>query len=779
VFDSTVGRDDLGPEEARKRFAAELTRLILKAESRWGRSLNRPELAKRLNISTGSLYAYLNGTTLPRSRILDHLIDEIGITGPEAGRLGTLRDAAEVAQRTRRGRTTTETTLVRLLPPQQLPPTTGQFVGRSMELSLLDELLGGAAEHPQPTIIVIDGTAGIGKTTLALYWSHRIRNRYPDGQLHVNLRGFDPGSPVDPEQALHGFLHALGVAATAIPADVDTKAALYRTLLAERRMLVVLDNARSSEHVRPLLPGTPTCTVVITSRDRLDSLIVREGAHRLSLDVLPHDDALALLARQITPARLAAEAAASDEIVRLCACLPLALSIVAARAANRARQPLTSLVDELRDMHGRLDVLGSPAADLDLRTVFQWSYTILPEPAARLFRLLGAHPGPDVDSYGCAALLGMTSQPRVLLDLLVASHIITEQRPGRFGFHDLLHAYAREQYDCGGPAERRAALDRLLDYYLNTAILANQHIQPCRTDELTRVEMVWPQPRIDSYAEAMAWFGDELPALQSMIMLAATHGFESHAWQLAWSFNVYLRRTGRRAERAAVHRIALDAALHAGDRTAYATTLRLLADALARLGQTRDSLDFLYTSLAEYHALDDADGMRQVHLSLTRVHEAEGHYVAALKHAEDALRLAHTAGNLLARADGLTAVSKQECLLGRHSRALSLGTQAFELYFQLGHSEGQADVLMNIGLAEHRLGRHDRAIAHYERSLKLDRQLGDRFWEAHALDHLADTHEAKGDHTQAHARRAEALAVLESLHHPDAESIRAKLTDHG
>jgi len=328
--------------------------------------------------------------------------------------------------------------------PQQLPAAARQFVGRDKEITALSALLDS---HASGTVIItaIAGTAGIGKTALATHWAHQAKDQFPDGQLHVNLRGFDPEQPMDPSQALHGFLLALGVAPSRIPADLDAIAALYRTLLAGRRMLIMLDNAHSPDHVRPLLPGTAGSLVIVTSRDRLDGLVVHEGAHRIALDLLSTQDAQALLARRVDHTRLTAEPTETAQLIELCARLPLALSIVAARAASQPALTIAHLVRDLRDERDRLDALDLGHLDLDLRAVFSRSYAFLSPSAARLFRLLGTHPGPDIDRHACAALLGDPARTPAALRELTAAHLLDEHTPGRLRFHDLLRVYAAEQ----------------------------------------------------------------------------------------------------------------------------------------------------------------------------------------------------------------------------------------------------------------------------------------------------------------------------------------------
>lgn len=775
--------EDLGL--LRERLAEQLSLLLIRRERQLGRPLGRAELARLINVSKSSLYAYLKGTTLPRTNVFDRLLTVLGADAAEMRVLSTLRDTIEVAQQRSRaagaerpqGDSWREPGAGQSVPlpvPRQLPPVTRYFAGRDAELGLLGRLLD-EADAAATVVGVIDGTAGVGKTTLALRWAHQVKGGYPDGQLHVNLRGFDPEGPVDPGEVLHRFLQALGVAPESIPASRDAKTALYRSLLADRRILVVLDNAASAADVRPLLPGTATCLVIVTSRDRLDSLVVREGAHRVTLDVLPYREALSLLERWLGPRRLAEQAAAADELMELCARLPLALSIVAARAAGRPGGSLEALAVRLRGVPDRLDALGAGAADLDLRKVFQASYALLPGPAARLFLLLGAHVGPDVDAHACAALLGAGAPPRADLDALTGAHMLTEQADGRFSSHDLLRAFARQLAGRLDEQARRAAIERVLDYYLCTAVRAGRHIEPCRAGELPEAGPRWPGPPIEDYAQAIAWFTAELPTLHATMEQAAAEGFDGHVWRLAWAATVFLRRTGRRAERVAVHRAGLAAAERIGDRVVSATSRRLLADGLARLGEHAEALELLESSLAECRALGDARGAFQAHLSLTRLHNATGAHVAALAHAEEALRSSADVGDLLARADALAAVTKQRERLGAHAGALPLGRRALDLYRRLGYWEGEADALRTIGGIERRLGRPEEAIARYERSLELDRRLGDRFWAAHVLDDLADAHEATGDPARARERREEALAIFESMRHPAAEAVRARL----
>lgn len=666
--------------------------------------------------------------------------------------------------------------------PHQLPANTRQFVGREQELRELMGLLDGARRTGTVVITALDGSAGIGKTTLALHWAHRVKDEFPDGQLHVNLRGFDPREPMDAGQALHGFLQALGVDANAIPVDLDSRAALYRSLLAERRMLIVLDNARSSDHVRPLLPASASCVVLITSRRRLDGLTVREGAYRIALDVLSRVDAMALLAARVGARRLEAEPAAAAELIELCARLPLALSIAAARAAGQPGLPLSALVGELRDERHRLDVLDLGDTDLSLRAVFSWSITVLSPAAAKLFRLLGVHPGPDIDLYACGALAGTTSRARELLNELnelTGAHLIAEYVPGRFRFHDLLRAYATEQSAQDEYAgERAEAAETILKFYLHLALLADRIIQPCRDGVVRDAEdeIRFDAPEFTTYRDGIAWFAEETGTLLALVTFAADHGFATYAWQLAWACTTFLRRTSRWNERVMVHRTALAATRRSGDRMGEATALRHLAPAIARLGHHDEALGYLREAAEIFASLDDDKGAVSAHLSWVRVFEAQQNHVKALDHARQAWRLVRDGDDLLALGSALTAMGKQLSLLGRQAEALPLSVEALGYYSTLGHPEGEADVLLNIGEIEQRLGHHEQALSRYQRSLDIDRSLGDRYWEAVALDHLGDALLATDDRPSAEYAWRQSLAIFIEVRRLEADRVRAKLS---
>nr|WP_311132556.1 NB-ARC domain-containing protein [Nonomuraea gerenzanensis] len=417
--------------------------------------------------------------------------------------------------------------------------------------------------------VVLTGMAGVGKTTLAIHWAHQVQSHFPDGQLYVDLRGFDPsGTPMEPTDAIQAFLDAFAIKPDQLPAGVHARAALFRSLLAGRRMLIVLDNARDAEQVRPLLPGAPGCLVVVTSRDQLTGLVAVEGAHAFVVDLLPKQDARLLLTRRSgaprghttdpAPAtdgasngagnRPTGEAAAVDEIVAYCGRLPLALSIAVARAVTSPRLPFTALAAELRGARARLDPFDGGEQATNVRAVFSWSYRRLSPPAARLFRLLGLHPGPDFAPAAAASLAGLPPQEaRPLVAELSRTNMLCERVPGRFAFHGLLRAYACElSHAQDTREERRTTLHRLLDHYLHSAHLAGRILRPGRSADAglrPALPLVTPETPAGRQ-EARTWFTAEHLVLLAAARRAAEEGFPLHARQLTWFLAVFLDHRG-------------------------------------------------------------------------------------------------------------------------------------------------------------------------------------------------------------------------------------------
>jgi DNA-binding SARP family transcriptional activator/tetratricopeptide (TPR) repeat protein len=663
--------------------------------------------------------------------------------------------------------------------PRQVPTGTGQFVGRTAELEALSGLLDLAASGETVVISAVGGTAGVGKTALAVHWAHQVSGRFPDGQLYVNLRGFDPsGSPVPPAEAIRDFLNAFQVPPTSIPAGLQAQAAMYRSLLAGRRMLVVLDNARDCEQVRPLLPGSAGCLVLVTSRSELPGLAAAEGAQPLTLDVLTDTEAHELLARRIGAARLAAEPGAAKELTELCAWLPLALAITAARAGARPGFALAALAAELRDARGRLDALATGEQATDVRAVFSWSYESLQAPAAQMFRLLGLHPGPDITAPAAASLAAIPlPQARRLLRELTRCHLLVEPAPGRYALHDLLRAYAAEQAHAkDGEPGCRAAIHRMLDHYLHTCHHAAHLMQPLRgTLALAPAQPGVRPEHLADHEEALAWFEAEHHVLLSAVSLAAETRFDTCAWQLPWSMATFLDWRGHWHDWAATQRTALAAVTRQGDQAAQATARRAFAAACIRLADYDEAHTHLTECLSIYAQLGDRAGESRIHRDLGNLSEYQGRYADALGHAELALSLSQAIADQAGQAAALTNAGSYHAMLGHYPQALVYCQQALELHRELGARYGEAHTWIGLGYIDHQLGNLTEAAASYEHALRLFRELGDRLYEATILDHLGDTHDAAGDPAAAcHAWR-QALAILEELQHTDADKLRAKL----
>jgi DNA-binding SARP family transcriptional activator len=445
--------------------------------------------------------------------------------------------------------------------PAELPADVPGFTGRARELAQLDRLTS-TPDASTVVIAVVSGTAGVGKTALATRWAHRARDRFPDGQLYIDLRGYDPEQPVSPSAALARFLRSLGLPGEQMPADADERAARYRSLLDGRRVLVLLDNAASVDQVRPLLPGAAGSAVVVTSRDNLPGLVVRHGARRLDLDVLHRDDALALL-RRLAGDGVDGDAAAAEELAAHCARLPLALRIAAELVHRRASATLASLVGELADHRGRLGLLSTGDPHSDIGVVFSWSYRDLPDRVARTFRLLGHHPGTDVDSHAVAALTGDgEALAREHLGLLAGSHLV--QRSGdRYAMHDLLRAYAKDLAVRAGEAGLPRAL---LDFYLHTAATAMDLLYPAERGRRPRVPA--PAGAVLTLREptALAWLDAERANLVATAVHAATHGQDWYPVQLAQVLLRYLESGGHYADAVSLHEHALRAAERIPDR---------------------------------------------------------------------------------------------------------------------------------------------------------------------------------------------------------------------
>ena len=663
--------------------------------------------------------------------------------------------------------------------PRQLPSAVAHFAGRAGELAALDGLLDDAGRTARGTMVIsaVAGTGGVGKTALAVRWAHAVAERFRDGQLYVNLRGFDPsGVPVTPDEAIRGFLDALGVPAERVPPDLDSKAALYRSLLAGQQVLIVLDNARDEQQVRPLLPAGPGCLVIITSRSRLAGLAAGEGARLLALDVLGHDEARQVLAARLG-GRAAAEPGAVDEIVRLCGRLPLALTVAAARAAARPRLPLADLAATLRDARGRLDALdvGDPA--MNVRAVLSWSAGRLGPAARRVFALLGLHPGPDITVAAAASLAGISplAADRAVQELAAAS-LLTEHRPGRYALHDLLRAYAAEHAEALDADARRTAVGRMLDHYLCTAHAAAMLLNPMREQVSPASPAAGVTPEtLAGHRQALAWFEAEHQVLSAAVALASGTGFDARAWQLSWAMADHLQGSGRWHELGAVQRTGLAAAARLGDLAGQAALSRRLGNACTMLGDYPQASAHLSESLQWYGRLGDRDGQARVHLEFCHIREGQDRLADALDHAEQALSHSRASGNKDSQAAALNNVGWFRARLGDYQQALDICREALAQSRELGSVYPEAAAWDNLGYAEHHLGNLTEAAACYQRSLALFRETGDLYCQAVILDHLGDNSRTAGDLDEAQKAWQQALDIFDDLQRPDTERVRAKL----
>ena len=670
--------------------------------------------------------------------------------------------------------------------PAQLPLDAPGFSGRHEELGILQAMLpaksagSGEAESGQTVpIVVISGTAGTGKTALAIRFGRHVAKRFPSGQLYVNLRGLDPATPpMESAEALRFFLDALGVPPYRIPADTQGRSALFRSMLDGKRMLIVLDNARNVAQVRPLLPGSPGSLVVVTSRNEMTGLVAAEGAVPVTLDVLSYAEAREMLVRRLGQDRAAAEPGAADEIISSCARLPLALAIAAGRAAGRSKRPLTELAAELRDARNRLDALAADDTVTNLRAVLSWSYDQLSEPAARMFRLFGVHPGPDISLSAAASLAGMArADAGAALRELTRTHMIAEYLPARFTFHDLLRAYAADQAERhDSDLERRAAVHRVLDHYLHTAMTASLRFSPGRSP----LQLADPQPGVlpadvADKDQAMAWFEAEVPVLLALIGHAGAHGFDTHAWQTPWTLSPFFSRRGRWRDYAVTQQTALAAARRLDDPLAQAHAHYLLGHAQAEMGDYAAADPNVRQALDMFRKLGDRANEAVVLNGLAGMLEKQERYPEALAVALDALRMLKAVGHWWTQAILENGVGWLYAHLGQYDRALTHCQRALSLHRDSGHRGGTADTLDSLGYVYLHLGDIAQAKAHYTKAIEAYREIGAPFGEGNSLAGLGDALLAGGDLGAAEAAWREAVAILDRLPHPLADEVRARL----
>jgi DNA-binding SARP family transcriptional activator/tetratricopeptide (TPR) repeat protein len=670
-------------------------------------------------------------------------------------------------------------TWIEIVRPAQLPPDIRGFAGREGELSRLDAAWR-MRSATAPVIVAVCGTAGVGKTTLVLHWGHQNADRFPDGQLYVNLRGFDPGATaMTAATAIRGFLDALGVEPKRVPLELDGQTALYRSMLAGKTVVVVLDNARDADQVRPLLPGSASAMVLVTSRNRLTQLIAGNNAVPLPVDTLSLADSRRLLAARVGQGSVAAEPEAARQIFVACAGLPLALSIAAAKA-QQSGFSLSRVAATLGDLDQRLDALDTgddPTSQI--RSAFSWSYATLDPAAARLFRVLGLHPGPDIDPAAAASLASEPlSSVRRNLSALVGAHLLAEHRPDRYEFHDLLRAYARDLAASVEPTEQReAATTRLIDHYLHTASAADTLVKPHRYPSPLPLATLTPGTQPESLRgreQALAWFAREQAVFPGLVRLTAQDR-PRLAFQLAWAFDTFLERQGLWEMRTTAWGMVSSILDAAAPPSVEATVHRILANTHNLCGRHTQARYHNERALDLYGRGGDLVGQAAVHTNLAYGWECEANLDRALQHGNLALKLSRLAGDKRAQALSLNSIGWYQAQLGNPALAAEHCREALALLKEIGDENGEAAVSDSLGYALHSMGRHAEAARCYESAVELYQRLGDRYYEADTLVHLGDAFAAQGQHTQATAKWRQALQILDELGHSESALVRERL----
>ncbi|WP_353946833.1 tetratricopeptide repeat protein [Streptomyces sp. HUAS MG91] len=728
-------------------------------EARQRSLLTLENLAEASGVSVRAISDMERGKSVPRQATLRELMDALALDDSRRQALtrASVRRTEEV--------------------PRQLPPDPAVFRGRDEAMTAARHITSQISVRGAHVVIgAVGGMAGVGKTTLAVHWAHRIADGFPDGQLYVNLRGFEAsGRPMDPEEALGRFLSALGVPSGEMPSTVEARSVLFREKCSSRRLIVVLDNARDAEQVRPLLPASAGCLTIITSRNQLSGLAASEGASRISLDVWTRDEALAALAARIGEERCGAEPEAAARLVELCGFLPLAVAIVGAQLSAAPRMALSRGVHELLESLPRLDALSTDDQQVDVRAVFSWSYRALTADSARFFRHLAVHPGPAVSTEAAASLaaVGMPTARRYLRELVSAS-LLSRDAEGRYVMHDLVRAYGAELLE-REQDDRSGAETRLLDYLRHNA----------HTARLIMDTRPWEEPphspapgvvqvAIADRAEAMDWFhqedaavtaglhtgGDDPRLLRPRIELI-------HTWQS------YLIVTGRWAEQLTIQRIGLDAALVLDDPSAIAKTSAPLARALVLTGQDDLVDEQVELMRAQLDRLDPKMRAHTEHNLAWVLHRLRRH-AESVRHSRNALAVYRTLPQRNDVARALNDLGWRLVQIGEYQEALACCEEALPVFQSNGNLCDEAATWDSIGYARQSLGDVGGAIADYRKSLAILEEVFDPYNQADVLDRLAAAHLHLGDEEQARAGWLRAAALLQSLGSPLAADMTAK-----
>jgi len=664
--------------------------------------------------------------------------------------------------------------------PRQLPSTVPLLAGRLEEIARLDQWLAqarlGAAG---PAIFGISGMAGVGKTTLAVHWARRVAGEFPDGQLHVSLGDLgQAGQSAEVAEALSGFLAALGIAPELVPATLTDRSALFRRLVADRKMLILIDNVKDAGQVQAVAPGAAGCVVVATSRLRLAELAADDSARLLNVDVLTTTEAAQLLSARLGPARLRDEAQAAQELIALCGRLPLALVIVAARAVVSGWR-LSVLATELADARQRLDALDLGDSTADVRSVFSWSCRQLSAQAASLLRLLALHPGPEFSALAAASLVGLPpALAQASLRELVHANLVGEHVPDRYTVHDLLRLYVAEQARAAGiEAELNAALRRMLDHYLHTTVAAGCLTEPTGDGPCPGPPLPGVTAEIFATEEqAAAWLGAERKVLMAVTQQAAESGLDDYARLIPHAMAQFLDRSGHWHDLVAGQQIALRCAERVDDVAGQAVAQRILGRALQRLGRTDAALAHLNHAVSLLESGGDQAELARTFLNLSVLYDSTGQLDHSLENSLRARDLAEAVGHRPLLAGACNNIGYDYARLGDLQLALEHCLRAIDLAHHVGDPRLEANTWDSLGLVYRRLGDFDQSIACYERALGLFCRIGARYMQADTLSHLGDTYQAAGG-DRAVAAWHQALVILRELSHPNTAHLTRKIAE--
>ncbi|MQY27363.1 ATP-binding protein [Nocardia aurantia] len=753
----SAGQQDLGAPDPRRvtdpaSLVGELELLRMKAAYGTGRiRVSVDDLRRKLpDIPRSTLASYLSGRHFPSADILDRIVIALGASADQQRAWG---EAWFAASESRAAHRWAVRNTVPVVTPRELPADITDFTGRQIQLRTLDSWSTGSGTGP--TVVAIVGAAGAGKTALAVHWAQANSRRFPDGQIYIDLQGYDPQDRISPAEALAVLLRSLGVHPDEIPSDEAERAARYRTVLTDRRMVVLLDNARSVEHVRPLLPGTASCLVIVTSRESLAGLVARHGAKRIELEAMPVADAVSLL-RALLDDRVDTERDAVLELIDRCARLPLTLRILAEHLAGRPAADLTAVAAEFA-RGNPLDHLEAGADPrTDVRSVFSWSLGHLDTDTIAIFRLLGSWPGHDFDPYIAAAMADLDlPRARRAVSALRRAHLVEQRGPhDRYGMHDLLRIYAGEQAERIPESDRQSSLQRLLDYFRHTISSAVDTIHVGAEDFRPSADSVGtPTPDFRDAESAASWLAAEQDNIVRLAIHAARHGHHGYAIDYVQSLNRDLYNGALHAEVSSILGPALDAARLRGDARGETYALNTMAAIHARRGDYAQSRDCSRAALSACRrAREQLSASGSAGLADSRLHQGAGSIRTAIS---------KDVGFRIGEAVALNNLGTVYTRSGRYTEAAAFQAEALELLRDIGFRVIDAAVLVGLGDIRMRQGRYGQATTYCRQALVVALRAGHHAIEGIALTRLGEILTRQGRYVEAADRHREAGALAQ------------------